>query len=99
MKPQKTIWKREPQAWWPELPGRDMPQGWDETYKHHYEDGKHYWLPSIGVKRSMKRLCLKCRRRPIGDRPQQYCSVCANKKKLASERLMNRKSLKFAHSG
>ena len=72
-------WKREPQAWWPELPGRDMPGGWDATWKHHYENGKHYWEPGVGGTRPLRAVCKRCRHNRVSKIRDKYCAGCARK--------------------
>lgn len=78
-------WKYEPQAWWPELPGKETPKGWDLTWKPVYDPEKetYRWIgaPTIGG----KRLCLECRQVPVRA-IQRYCRNCNKSRKRANNR-------------
>jgi hypothetical protein len=78
-----TNWKITPRAWWPELPGKDMPKGWDLTWKPVYDkDTKRYtWQGAAKI--SGKRLCLQCRVVAVTG-IQRYCRACAKSRKRHS---------------
>jgi hypothetical protein len=82
---ERQVWKIEPNGWWPQLPGKDMPGGWDLTWKPVYDkDAKRYRWEGI-AKIPGKRLCRECRKVAVSG-VQRYCRDCARNRKRASDR-------------
>jgi hypothetical protein len=75
-----TNWKITPRAWWPELPGKDMPKGWDLTWKPVYdkETQRYRWIGAARV--SGKRMCLECRAVAVTGKAKR-CRSCAKSRK------------------
>jgi hypothetical protein len=82
----KATWKIEPKAWWPELPGKDMPKGWDLTWKPVYdkETKKYRWEGPPKI--SGKRMCVNCRQVAVRGN-QRYCRTCAKSRRRSQTRL------------
>jgi len=76
----RQVWKIEPNGWWPQLPGKDMPKGWDLTWKPVYDKKtqRYRWVGAARV--SGKRMCLECRAVAVTGKTK-WCRSCAKSRK------------------
>jgi hypothetical protein len=81
----RQVWKITPRVWWPELPGKDMPKGWDLTWRPVYDKDTERYTWQGAAKISGKRLCLQCRVVAVRG-IQRYCRACAKNRKRTSDR-------------
>jgi hypothetical protein len=80
-----THWKVEPRGWWPELPGKATPTGWDLTWKPVFEGAARSYHWEGIAKVSGRRLCRECRKVAVHG-IYRYCRTCARDRKRASDR-------------
>jgi hypothetical protein len=78
-------WKCLPQAWWPEVPGKSTPKGWNPMWTHSYDKktSQHNWESPVAIKSA--RLCKECRQVKVKS-IKRYCSTCANRRRRSQTR-------------
>src|SRR5260370_17714873 len=74
-------WPVKPHAWWPELPGKATPEGWDLTHKVEFDEARqcYVWQPPKPI---VKRGCKDCGVAVTGI--TRYCTACAKSRKRAN---------------
>jgi hypothetical protein len=71
-----------PSFWWPKLPGKATPPGWNIGWSPTFEDGCWTWAPYGG---SAKRVCGECKKASVKG-IARYCDVCSKSRRRGQTR-------------